>query len=149
MKVRIFTILILLIFSVTASFAMDDRQDIINSIATSINDHPEYWLDTGGRFVYCKNPDEMKKLKTRTWPDQDSNLFLTYSLYKVIYYVCIEKPFEYRFKGKEMKKVMTAIKLYKLKVLQKEVGHLLKKKRSSSKEIKKKEIVEKGGLKKL
>jgi len=144
----IITILILL-FSVTASFALIDQDQIIGDIAKSIREHPEQWIDTGNRFIHCEDADEMKKLKRMTWPEHESNLVIVYHFHTTFFYADLKKPFEYDFKGKLLKELIQEIKLYKLRVLQKEVGHLLNRKKVPEKIPEIKEIEKEGDMRKL
>jgi hypothetical protein len=147
MKLRIIIVILILLFSVTTSFALIDQDQIIGDIAKSIREHPEQWMDTGSRFIYCENPDEMKKLRKTTWPELDENLVMIYHFHTALTYVSLDKPFEYSFKGDNLKEVIQEMKLYKLRKLQKEVGHLLKRKQVAPKKVEKKS--EEGGMKKL
>lgn len=149
MKLRIFIIILILLFSVATSFALVDKDQIVADIAKSIKEHPEQWIDTGSRFIHCENPDKMKELRKMIYPELEANLALIYNFYNASLYIFLDKPFEYSFKGDKLKELMQEIKLYKLKVLQKEVGHLLKRKEVPKKKLEKKEIIEEGGLKKL
>lgn len=148
MKLRILIIILILLFSVTTVTASDlfNQDKLVADITKSIKDHPEQWIDTGYRFVHCEDPDEMKELKKKLYPELDSNLVIIYNFYRSSTYTLLDKPFEYTFKGDNLKEVIQEMKLYKLRVLQKEVGHLLKRKQvAPSKKLETKEE----GMKKL
>jgi hypothetical protein len=150
MKVRIFVVSVLiLLFSVATSFALVDQDKIVGDIAKSIREHPEQWIDTGSRFVHCEDSDKIKRLRKEAWPEHESNLVIIYNFYSTFFYAHLDKPFEYDFECKKLKELMQEIKLYKLRVLQKEVGNLLKRKEVPKKKLEKKEIIEESGLKKL
>lgn len=148
MKLRILIILILLL-SATNSFALIDQDQIIGDIAKSIREHPEQWIDTGNRFIHCEDPDKMKRLKEMSWPEHEAKLSIRYNFHTTFFYADLIKPFEYDFKGKILKELIQEIKLYKLRVLQKEVGHLLKRKKVPQKKVEQKEIVKEGDMRKL
>ena len=153
MKLRITIVMLILLFSVIASTASDliNRDKIVGDIAKSIKDHPERWIDTGSRFVHCEDPDIMKSLRKMAWPEHEANLVIMYNLKSNLCYSQLMKPFEYDFKGDNLKELIQEIKLYKLKVLQKEVGHLLKRKEVPEKipEIKEEQTLKEGELRKL
>lgn len=152
MKIQIVIIMLILLFSITTvtASALVNQDQIVDGIAKSIREHPEQWLDTGARFIHCEDPDKMKRLKEMTWPEQDAKLVLIYHFQKSLTYVHLKKPFEYSFEGDLLKKLIQEMKIYKLNVLQKEVGHLLNRKKKVEKksEIKEEQINE-DGLKKL
>jgi hypothetical protein len=153
MKLRIAIVILILLFSVTTVTASDliSQEKIVGDIAQSIKNHPERWMDTGSRFVYCEDPDEMKRLRKTTWPEQGANLVMIYHFHTALTYVSLDKPFEYGFKGENLKEVIQEMKLYKLRKLQKEVGHLLNRKKKVEKkpEIKEEQIIKEGELRKL
>jgi len=146
----IITILILL-FSVTTVTASDlfNQDKMVGDIAKSIREHPEQWIDTGSRFVHCEDPDEMKRLKERLYPELDSNLVIIYNFYRSSSYTLLDKPFKYTFRDESLKELVQEIKLYKLRVLQKDVGHLLNRKKVPEKKVEKKEIIKEGDMRKL
>ena len=151
MKLRIAIVMLILLFSATSSFALVDQNKIVGDIANSIKDHPERWIDTGGRFVYCEDASEMKRLRKQTWPEQAAALVLMYNFQKSLTYIRLTKPFEYDFKDESLKELIQEMKLYKLRVLQKEVGHLLNRKKKVEKkpEIKEEQTLNEDNLKKL
>ena len=153
-KSRIVLIIFIILFSFTSanSAGLVDTKKIVDDIAKSINEQPEQWIDTGYRFVFCEDPSKMKDLKQRVWPENYGDVALTYNFYATFFYAKLEKPFEYAFEGKKLEHLIQAIKLYKLKRLKKEVGHLLwleEKKAEKNLEPKKEQIVNEGRLKKL
>jgi len=134
MKIRIAIVMLILLFSVTSvSALMLDRDQIIDDIVKSIREHPEQWIDTGSRFVHYEDPNRMKILKEMTWPEHESELVIAYCFHTNFFYADLKKPFNYDFKGKKLKELIQEIKLYKLRVLQKEVGHLLNRKKKVEK----------------
>ncbi len=147
MKLRITIIMLILLFSVTTVFALVNQDQIVGDIAKSIKEHPEKWIDRGNQFVYCEDSSKMKKLKQQTWPE----LVIIYNFYGTFNYIRLDKPFEYYFEGDNLKNTIQEIKLYKLRKLQKEVGHLLKRKEVPKKipETKEEQIIKEGELKKL
>jgi len=151
MKLRIVIVMLILLFSFTSAFGLVDQDQIIGDIAKSIREHPEQWIDTGNRFIHCEDADRMKRLKKMTWPEHESNLVISYHFYTTFFYADLKKPFEYDFGGENLKELIQEIKLYKLRVLQKEVGHLLKRKEVPKKipEIKEEQIIKDGELRKL
>ncbi len=149
MKLRIFIVILILLFSVTTSFALVNQDQIVGDIAKSIREHPKQWIDTGHRFVHCEDPDKMKRLKKMLYPELESNLVIIYNFNKNSPYALLDKPFKYSFKDDNLKEIIQEIKLYKLRVLQKDVGHLLKRKEVPQKKVEKKEIIEEGSMKKL
>ncbi len=153
MKLRITIVILILLFSVTTITASDliSQEKIVGDIAKSIKNHPERWIDTGSRFIYCEDPDEMKRLRKMTWPELEATLVIIYHLHPALLYVNLDKPFEYSFKDDNLKEVIQEMKLYKLRKLQKEVGHLLNRKKKVEKkpEIKEEQTLKKGELRKL
>ena len=129
MKRIIGLIILITLLTFTTSFALVDQDTIVGDIAQSINEHPEHWIDTGSRFVYCDDASKMKQLKKQTWPEHQSELVFIYRFYTDLTYAQLEKPFEYDFEGDKLKDLIEAIKLYKLNRLMKEVGHLREKQR--------------------
>jgi hypothetical protein len=128
MKLKIGLIILIILLTFTTAFALIDESKILDELATSINEHPEHWIDTGSLFVYCDDSAKMKHLKKLSWPDHDSNLVIRYHFHTTFNYIKLEKPFEYDFKDKLLKELRQAIQLYKLKKLMGEVGNLLEKK---------------------
>ena len=152
MKSRIALIIFIILFSFTSSFALVDTEEIVDNIANSINEHPEKWIDSGYRFIYFEDSSVMKKAKERIFPETYADVTLTYSFYNDSFYANLEKPFEYKFKDKKLKQLIQAIKLYKLKRLKKDVGHLLwveEKKAEKELEPKIEQITKEDGPKKL
>jgi hypothetical protein len=129
-----------------------DTKKIVDNIAKSISEHPEQWIDSGYRFIYFEDSSIMKKAEDRIYPETYADVVLTYSFHRHYIYSNLEKPFEYKFEDKKLKQLIQAIKLYKLKRLKKDVGHLLwieEKKAEKKLEQKKEQIVNEDGLKKL
>jgi len=153
-KLRIVLIIFIILFSFTSSFAFTlvDTKKIVDNIANSINKQPKKWIDTGYRFVYFEDSSIMKKAEDRIFPETYADVVFTYSFYSNYNYATLEKPFEYKFKDKKLKQLIQSIKLYKLKRLKKDVGHLLRveeKKAKKKLEQKKEQIVKEDGPKKL
>jgi len=134
MKLKISLVTLFILLSFTTSFSLISEDKIIDEIATSINEHPEHWIDTGSEFVYCDDSDKMKHLKTLAWPKHESNLVFIYNFYTTFNYVILTKPFEYNFKGKKLKGLIQTIKLYKLNKLWTEIGNPSEKKREPAPE---------------
>lgn len=153
MKLQITIVILILLFSTMSVTASDliNQDKIVGNIAKSIKDHPERWIDTGSMFVYCENPNKMKRLKKIAWPKYESNLFIIYNFYSTLFYAQLQKPFAYDFDGDNLKELIQEIKLYKLRALQKDVGHLLyhKKKVEKKAVIKEEQTLNEDGLKKL
>ena len=135
MKSRIVLIIFIILFSFTSanSDGLVDTKEIVDNIDMSINEHPESWIDTGSKFVYCKDPSEMKRLRKKTWPAMDATIVLVYNFHGTFFYADLDKPFEYKFKGEKLKQLIQSIKLYKFKKLKKEVGNLLQIKEEAAK----------------
>ena len=134
MKRIIGLIILITLLTFTTSFALVDQDTIVGDIAQSINEHPEHWIDTGSRFVYCDDGFKMKQLKKLSWPEHESDLVFIYNFHTTFNYIQLQEPFEYDFEGDKLKDLIKAIKLYKLNRLMKEVGHLHEKKREPVKE---------------
>ena len=153
MKLRITIVILILLFSVTTVTASDliNRDKIVGDIAKSIKDHPEQWIDTGSRFIYCEDPDTIKRLRKMTWPELDANLVMMYHFHPALTYISLDKPFEYSFKGDSLKEIIQEMKLYKLRKLQKEVGHLLNRKKKVIPKVipKEEQNIKEGELRKL
>ena len=153
MKLRISIVILILLFSVTTVTASDlvNQKQLVGDIAQSIKDHPERWIDTGSRFVYCEDPNIMKKLRKMSWPENESNLVIIYNFYSTFFYAQLQKPFKYDFGSDSLKELIQEIKLYKLKKLQKEVGHLLNRKKKTIPKVipKEEQIIKEGELRKL
>jgi hypothetical protein len=110
---------------------------------------PDHWIDTGYHLVYHEDIKEVKRLREQTWPEIDSEaqIVINYNFNPALQYVNLKIPFKHDFHGDMRKKIIINIKLFKLKILQKEVGHLLNKPKQVPNI--KEQIVEKKGLKKL
>lgn len=128
---RILILAITMIFiSVSSSFALINKKEIVEEIITSIETHPELWVDTGFYLVYLSDSVKVKKAKKRLYPELDeaAEIVLIYNLFRHNGgYITIKKPLKYDIEGKLKEQLMIQIKLYKLKTLTKEVGYLLKK----------------------
>jgi len=127
-KVGLLIIIPIILLSFTTAFALIDEDKILDDVAKSINEHPDNWIDTGTKFVYCNDKAKMKQLRHLSWPEHESNLVFIYHFHTTFNYVQLQKPFEYDFEGQLLKDVRQAIQLYKLKHLMGEVGNLLEKK---------------------
>ena len=139
------------LFYVDNALGLMGKDDLINNIANSWLKEPNNWIDTGYHLVYHEDIQEVKKLRKRTWPESDSDaqLVMYYNLYPGLMYVNLKLPFKHDFHGDIKKEIIINIKLFKLKILQKEVGHLLNKEIPKEKPEIKEQTVEKKGLKKL
>jgi len=129
-----------------------DTEEIVDNIAKSINEQPKHWLDAGYRFIYCEKLSKMKEIKKRLFPENYGDVVLVYSFYAGHLYAKLERPFDYDFEGGKLKQLIQAIKLYKLKKLKKDVGHLLwieEKKAEKNLEPKIEHIKKEDGPKKL
>ena len=71
-----------------------------------------------------------------------------YRLYPNLLFIDLKLPFKHDFNGDLKKELIINIKIFQLKNLQKEVGHLLKKPKIEP-EVKKEQTVETKGFKKL
>lgn len=154
MKLRIVFIIFIILFSFTSSFSFDlvDTKKIVDNIAKSINEHPKKWIDAGHKFAYFEDASVMKKAKEKIWPEAHADVILSYNFYANFFYAKLVKPFEYDFEGKKLKQLVQAIKLFKLKRLKKDVGHLLwieEKKAEKNLEPKIEQIKKEDGPKKL
>lgn len=139
------------LFYVDNALGLMGKDDLINAIHNSLISEPDHWIDTGYHLVYHEDIKEVKKLRKRTWPeiDSDAQIVINYNLYPRITYVNLKLPFKHDFHGDMRKKIITNIKIFKLKILQKEVGHLLNREISKAEPEIKEQTVEKKGLKKL
>lgn len=129
-----------------------DTKKIVDNIAKSINEQPEQWIDSGYRFIYFEDSSVMKKAEDRLYPETYADVVLTYNFYTDYMYSNLEKPFKYKFEDKKLKQLIQSIKLYKLKKLKKDVGHLLwieEKKAEKNLDPKIEQIINEDGPKKL
>lgn len=142
-----------ILFYVDNAYGLMGKEDLINAIPNSLINEPDNWIDTGYYLVYHEDIQEVKKLRKQTWPEIDSEaqIVINYNFYPPLIYVNLKLPFKHDFHGDIRKKIITNIKLFKLNILQKEVGYLLNKPERVKKQatIKKEQTNEKKGLKKL
>lgn len=128
---RILILAITMIFiSVSSSFALINKKEIVEEIITSIETHPELWVDTGFYLVYFSDSVKVKKASKLLYPELDeaADIVLVYNCFRYNKgYITIKKPLKYDIDGKLKEQLIIQIKLYKLITLTKEVGHLLKK----------------------
>lgn len=128
---RILILAITMIFiSVSSSFALFNQKEMIEEITTSIETHPELWVDTGFYLVNFSDLVKVKKARKLLYPELDeaADVVLIYNISRYnSRYITIKKPLKYDIEGKLKEQLIIQIKLYKLKILTKEVGHLLNK----------------------
>ena len=139
-----------ILFYVDNACGLMGKEDLINAIPNSLINEPYNWIDTGYHLIYHEDIQEVKKLRKRTWPESDPNaqIVMYYRLYPNLLFIDLKIPFKYDFEGKLKEELIISIKLFQLKKLQKEVGHLLKKPKIEP-EVKKEQTVETKGFKKL
>ncbi len=152
MKLRITIAILILLFSFTSAFGLVDKQEIVNDIIKSIKEQPEHWIDGGHRFSFFEDIKEAKEHRHSLYPELDADVSLSYNINHLTIYVHIEEPFKHAFEGKQLKAIVQELQLFKFKILQEQVGHLLNQRVEVEKKIipkeKEEQIVE-NGFKKL
>ena len=154
---RILILAIAMIFiSVSTSFALMNQEETLEEIITCIETQPEMWYDSSHYFIYSSSQAKLKEVKKRLFPENhpDAEIIITYSILSgyVKNWAKLEKRFKYNFKGDLLDQLIIQIMVYKLNVLNDEVGHLIKKPKKKTivqPEVKKEQTNETGFMKKL
>ena len=121
--------LFLTIITTVQAEPLISQEEMLEKIVTSINTEPQYWINSGNKLIYAESEEDIKHLRSMSWPEHDSKakIVLGFHIGHYFNYVNVEKPFKIDLKGPIEEKILTEIKIYILKELQADVGHLIKK----------------------
>lgn len=121
--------LLLTIITTVQAEPLISQEEILKKVLKSINSEPQHWINTGNYLVYGETLEDVKYLKTVTWPENHdkTKIAIIYRIGHHFNYVNMEKPFEMDLEDPMATKILNEIKIFILKELQADVGHLLKK----------------------